>query len=83
MICQRYVIYVHLNLVIRISIKLTITYIWVFALIGMDHLLKLKMVLHYKASKVMYSLIQKGRRLNLPTGVVLKLFEKCVEPLYG
>ena len=33
----------------------------------------------------MYSLIQKGRRLNLPTDIMLKLFDSCVEPilLYG
>ena len=32
-----------------------------------------------------HSLIQKGRRLNLPTDIMLKLFDSCVEPilLYG
>ena len=42
-------------------------------------------MLHDKASKAMYSLIQKGRRLSLPTNVMLKLFDMCVEPilLYG
>ena len=46
---------------------------------------KAKKLLHDKASKAMYSLIQKGRRLNLPTDIMLKLFESCVEPilLYG
>ena len=44
-----------------------------------------KKLLHDKASKAMYSLIQKGRRLNLPTDIMLKLFDSCVEPilLYG
>ena len=33
----------------------------------------------------MYSLIQKGRRLKLPTDIMLKLFDSCVAPilLYG
>ena len=33
----------------------------------------------------MYSLIQKGRRLKLPTDIMLKLFDSCVTPilLYG
>ena len=46
---------------------------------------KAKQLLHDKPSKAMYSLIQKGRRLNLPTDVMLKLFDMCVEPilLYG
>ena len=46
---------------------------------------KAKKLLHDKASKAMYSLIQKGRRLNLPTDIMLKLFDSCVEPilLYG
>ena len=46
---------------------------------------KAKKRLHDKASKAMYSLIQKGRRLNLPTDIMLKLFDSCVEPilLYG
>ena len=46
---------------------------------------KARKLLHDKASKAMYSLIQKGRRLSLPTDVMLKLFEKCVEQilLYG
>ena len=40
---------------------------------------------HDKASNAMYSLIQKGRRLNLPTDIMLKLFDSCVEPIlhYG
>ena len=42
---------------------------------------KAKTLLHFKASKAMYSLIQKGRRLNLPTDVMLKLFDMCVEPI--
>ena len=33
---------------------------------------KAKKLLHDKASKAMFSLIQKGRRLNLPTDVMLK-----------
>ena len=71
---QGYVIYAHLYLVRRILIKWSITCIWVFALIGMDPLLKLKL-LHDKASKAMHSL----------TDIMLKLFEMCVEPnlLYG
>ena len=46
---------------------------------------KAKKLLHYKASKAMYSLIQKGRRLNLPTDIMLKLFDSCLEPIlvYG
>ena len=46
---------------------------------------KAKKLLHDKASKAIYSLIQKGRRLNLPTDIMLKLFDSCVEPilLYG
>ena len=41
-------------------------------------------MLYSKASKAMYSLIQKGRRLKLPTDI-LKLFDSCVAPilLYG
>ena len=33
----------------------------------------------------MYSIIQKGRRLKLPTDIMLKLFDSCVAPilLYG
>ena len=33
----------------------------------------------------MYSLIRKGRRLKLPTDIMLKLFDSCVAPilLYG
>ena len=31
---------------------------------------KAKKLLHDKASKAMYSLIQKGRRLNLPTDII-------------
>ena len=42
---------------------------------------KAKTWLHDKASKAVYSLIQKGRRLNLPTDVMLKLFDTCVEPI--
>ena len=46
---------------------------------------KAKKLLHDKASKAMYSLIQKGRRLKLPTDIMLKLFDSCVAPilLYG
>ena len=46
---------------------------------------KAKKLLHDKASKAMYSLIQKGRRLNLPTDIMLTLFDSCVKPilLYG
>ena len=46
---------------------------------------KAKKLLHDKASKAMYSLIQKGRRLNVPTAIMLTLFDSCVEPilLYG
>ena len=60
-------------------------FIWVFVLIGMAHSLKLKKLLYDKASKAMYSLIQKCRRLKLPTDIMLKLFESCVAPilLYG
>ena len=38
-----------------------------------------------KASKAMYSLIQKDRRLKLPTDIMLTLFDSCVAPilLYG
>ena len=44
-----------------------------------------KKLLHDKASKAMYSLIQTGRRLKLPTDIMLKLFDNCVAPilLYG
>ena len=44
-----------------------------------------KGLLHDKASKAMYSQIQKGRRLNLPTDIMLKLFDSSEEPilLYG
>ena len=44
-----------------------------------------KQLLHDKASKAMYSLIQKGRRLKLPTDIMLTLFDSCVAPilLYG
>ena len=45
-------------------------FIWVFVLIGMAHSLKQKKLLHDKASKAMYSLIQKGRRLKLPTDII-------------
>ena len=46
---------------------------------------KAKKLLHDKASKAMHSLTQKGMRLNLPTDIMLKLFDSCVEPilLYG
>ena len=46
---------------------------------------KAKKLLHDKASKAMYSLIQKGRRLKLPADIMLKLFDSCVVPilLYG
>ena len=46
---------------------------------------KAKKILHDKASKAMYSLIQKARRLKLPTDIMLKLFDSCVAPilLYG
>ena len=46
---------------------------------------KAKKLLQDNASKAMYSLIQKGRRPTLPTDVMFKLFDKCVEPilLYG
>ena len=41
--------------------------------------------LQSKAYKAMYSLIQKGRRLKLPSHIMLYLFERCVVPivLYG
>ena len=39
---------------------------------------KAKKLLHDKASTAMYSLIQKGMRLNLPTDIMLKLFDSCV-----
>ena len=55
----RYVICPHLNLAIWILIWLMTMFIWVFVLIGMAHSLKLKKLLHDKASKAMYSLIQK------------------------
>ena len=43
---------------------------------------KAKKLLHDKASKAMYSLIQKGRRLKLPTDIMLKLFDRtCVAPI--
>ena len=42
---------------------------------------KAKKILHDKASKAMYSLIQKGRRLKLPTDIMLKLFDSCVAPI--
>ena len=58
-------------------------FIWIFVLIGMAHSLKLKKLLHDKASKAMYSLIQKGRRLKLPTDIMLKLFLTVVwHPFY-
>ena len=48
---------------------------------------KAKTLPHDKASKpkAMYALIQKGRRLRLPTDVMLTLFDMYVEPilLYG
>ena len=50
-----------------------------------DSFVKATKLLHDKASKAMYSLIQKGRRLKLPTDIMLKLFDSCVAPilLYG
>ena len=83
---QGYVIYVHLNLLIRISIKYQILYIYLCICFNWNgSSVKAKRLLHDKVSKAMYSLIQKGRRLNLPTDVMLKLFDKCVELilLYG
>ena len=82
---SRHVICPHLNLAIWILIWLMTMFIWVFVLIGMAHSLKLKKLLHDKASKAMYSLIQKGRRLKLPTDIMLKLFDSSVAPilLYG
>ena len=38
---------------------------------------KANKLLHNKALKAMYSLVQKGRRLSLPTDVMLKLFDVC------
>ena len=49
----------NLNLAIWILIWLMTMFIWVFVLIGMAHSLKLKKLLHHKASKAMYSVIQK------------------------
>ena len=82
---QGFVICQHLNLAIWILIWLMTMFIWIFVLIGMAHSLKLKKLLHDKASKAMYSLIQKGRRLKLPTDIMLRLFDSCVAPilLYG
>ena len=54
-----------------------------FALINWNgSFVKAKTLLHDKASNALYSLIQKG---NLPTDIMLKLFDSCVEPvlLYG
>ncbi len=45
---------------------------------GNGSFVKAKTLLHDKASKPMYSLIQKGRRLNLPTDSMLNLFDSCV-----
>ena len=59
----------HLNLAIWILIWLMTMFIWVFVSIGMAHSLKQKELLHDKASKAMYSRIQKGRRLKLPTDI--------------
>ena len=56
-------------------------FIWIFVLIGMAHSFKAKKLLHDKASKAMYSLIQKGRRLKPPTDIMLKLFDSCVAPI--
>ena len=42
---------------------------------------KAKRLLHDKTSKAMYSLIQKGRKLNLPTDIMLNLFDIYVEPI--
>ena len=82
---QGFVICQHLNLAIWILIWLMTMFIRIFVLIGIAHSLKLKNLLHDKASKAMYSLIQKGRRLKLPTDIMLKLFDSCVAPilLYG
>ena len=46
---------------------------------------KAKTKLAVKATRAMYSVIQNGRRLNLPVGMLLKLFDSCVAPilLYG
>ena len=46
---------------------------------------KAKAKLAVKATRAMYSVIQNGRRLNLPVGMLLKLFDSCVAPilLYG
>ena len=41
---------------------------------------KANRLLHDKASKAMYSHIQKGRKLNLPTDIMLKLFDIYIEP---
>ena len=39
---------------------------------------KANKLLHDIASKAMYSQIQKGRRLNLPTDIMLTLFDNCL-----
>ena len=60
-------------------------FIWVVVSIGMTHSLNKTKLLHDKASTTMYSLIKNGRRLKLPTDIMLKLFDSCVAPilLYG
>ena len=46
---------------------------------------KAKTKLAVKATRAMYSVIQNGRRLNLPVSMLLKVFDWCVAPilLYG
>ena len=46
------------------------------------YFVKANRLLHDKASKAMYSLIQKGRKLNLATDIMLKLFNIYVEPIF-
>jgi hypothetical protein len=42
---------------------------------------KCKNMLASKANIAMFSIIQKGRKLNLPLDVMLILFDKCVMPI--
>ena len=58
---------------------------WVFVLIGMAHSLKQKNSFMIKHRRPCTHTIQKGRRLKLPTDIMLKLFDSCVAPisLYG
>ncbi len=44
-----------------------------------------KKAAHDKATRAMYSIIQKGRKFNLPIPIMFKLFDACVLPilLYG